>query len=177
MKETAEEVNHILKDLTSKNNERVLEAIEKNRKHGNAETFASMLNTLKETDEPEIETAIIAFLYDLKDENSIPILIEAIENPEMSFYQSFLVAAFWQSAIDGSNYIKVFVDAAIKGDYMTTLEALTVVENFDATFSASDLLEYETDLNHAADEEVDENKKALLISMADAVRNLPIEGE
>ena len=60
---------------------------------------------------------------------------------------------------------------------MTTLEALTVVENFDATFSASDLLEYETDLNHAADEEADENKKVLLISMADAIRNLPIEGE
>ena len=170
-------VQGILKDLKATNPSVVLEAIQLNRKEGTAKTFKAMLNTLRDTDEPAVETAIIQFLFDLKDEESVPLLIDAIQDEEMSYYQSFFVAAFWQSALDGSEHINVFVKAAIQGEYMTTLEALTVVENFDSAFSQSDLLEYETDLNEAIEKEENEDKKALLISMIEVIRNLPIEGE
>jgi HEAT repeat protein len=124
-----------------------------------------------------VEAAIIEFLYDLKDEDSIPVLIDAIQDEEFSFYQSFLVATFWQAAIDGSDYLNLFVKTAIKGEYMTSLEALTVIENFDSAFPQDELSELESDLIEAAEEVQDEDKKALLVSMADVVRNLPIEGE
>ena len=136
-----------------------------------------MLQLLRDTDEPTVEASIIEFLYDLKDEESIPVLIDAILDEEYAFYHSFLVAAFWQSAIDGADYLDVFVKAAIKGEYMTTLEALTVIENFDSAFAQIDLMDYESDLNEAIEAEENEDKKALLISIGDVVRNLPIEGE
>ena len=60
---------------------------------------------------------------------------------------------------------------------MTSLEALTVIENFDSAYSQDELLDLESDLNEAIEEEEDDDKKTLLISMADVVRNLPIEGE
>ena len=155
----------------------VLEAIKKNRKEGNSISFKALLELLRDTDEPTIEAAIIEFLYDLKDEESIPVLIQAIQDEDFSFYQSFLVATFWQSAIDGSDHLELFVKSAINGDYMTSLEALTVIENFDSAFSQDTLLDLESDLNEAVESEENEDKKALLTSMADIVRNLPIEGE
>ena len=155
----------------------VLAALKKSRKEGNAIIFEGILNTLKETDEPTVESEIIAFLFDLKDESAIPALINALNNEDMQYYWSFLVATFWQSAIDGSGHLDVFVKKAIEGDYMTSLEALTVIENFDSSFDQQLLQECTTDLNIAAQEEEDEDKKALLISLTEVVQKLPLEGE
>ncbi|MFT6167438.1 MAG: HEAT repeat protein [Vicingaceae bacterium] len=177
MSQNSAVINEIISHFKSDDSKIVLEAIKKNRKEGNSVSFKALLELLRDTDEPTVEAAIIEFLYDLKDEESIPVLIDAIQDEEFLFYQSFLVAAFWQSAIDGSDYINVFVKAAIKGDYMTSLEALTVIENFDSAFPQDELVELESDLIEAADEIEDEDKKVLLVSMADVVRNLPIEGE
>lgn len=177
MSQNSAVIKEITSNFKSNNAKTVLEAIKKNRQEGNSVSFKALLELLRDTDEPTVEAAIIEFLYDLKDEESIPVLINAIQDEEFSFYQSFLVAAFWQSAIDGSAYLDLFVKVAINGDYMTSLEALTVIENFDSAYSQDELLDVESDLNEAAEEEEDDDKKALLLSMAEVVRNLPIEGE
>ncbi|MBL4707804.1 MAG: HEAT repeat domain-containing protein [Flavobacteriales bacterium] len=177
MAENAKIIAEIIKDFKADEIKVVLEAIKKNRKEGNSSTFKALLDLLKDTDEPLIEANIIEFLYDLKDEESIPVLVQAIQDEEYAFYHNFLVAAFWQSAIDGADYLEVFLKAAIKGEYMTTLEALTVIENFDSAFAQEDLMNYESELNEAIEGEENEDKKALLISINDVVRNLPIEGE
>jgi len=167
----------IIKDLKASDSKIVLQALKKSRKEGSAMVFQAILDVLKDTDEPLVESAIIEFLYDLKDETSIPILIQAIENEAFEYYSSFLIAAFWQSAIDGSDHIQLFVKKAIESDYMTALEALTVVENFDSTFDEQLLDECKTDLSIAIDEEEDEDKKSLLESLHDVIQNLAIEGE
>ena len=177
MAEDSKAVKTILKDLSASDPKIVLEAIAKNRKDGNAKTFKALLSVLKDTDEPTVEAEIIQFLFDLKDEDSIPILIEAIQDKEMHYYQSFLVSAFWQSAIDGSDHLELFVKTGISGEYLTTLEALTVIENFDRAYPQSELLELEADINDAVENELNEDKKALLVSLSDVVRNLPFEGE
>ena len=177
MAENSTAVQSILKDLNAGDPKIVLEAITKSRKDGNAKTLEAMLAVLKETDEPLVESKIIEFLFDLKVDESVSILIAAVQDEEMVYYQNFLVSAFWQSAIDGSDYLDVFVKTAISGEYLTTLEALTVIENFDRAYPQSELLELETDILEAIEKEINEDKKTLLVSLADVVRNLPIEGE
>jgi hypothetical protein len=177
MEENSKKIDSILADFKSENTETVIAAIKENRKEGNVKTFKALLNLLKETDEPTIEANIIEFLYDLKDEESASILIEAIESKEYEFYHNFLVAAFWQSALDASPYIEQLVKAAIDGEYMTTLECLTVIENFDSAFNEMDLLDYETDLIIAIEAAENEDKKLLLESLVEVIRKLPIEGE
>lgn len=167
----------IINDFRSEDSKIVINAIKTNRKEGNQKTFKAMLELLKDTDEPTIEASIVEFLYDLKDEESVPVLMNAIQDEKFAFYHSFLVAAFWQSAIDGSDYLDDFVKLAINGDYMTSLEALTVVENFDNAFNHDLILELEADLTVAIEEEEDADKKVLLVSLNDVVRNLPVEGE
>lgn len=170
-------LDSIIKDLGASDNTIVLDAIKRNRKHGNEKSFKVLLDLLRDTDEPLIETAIIEFLFDLKDQSAADLLINAIQDDEMSYYHNFLVSTFWQAAIDGSDYLDVFVRAAIKGDYMVTLEAMTVIENFDSAYSEHELLELEADIQEASEKEENLDKKKLLISLGDVVRNLPIEGE
>ncbi len=171
------ELKKIKTALQSISKDQVLEGIKLSRANANQETFKLMLETLRKTDEPEVEAAIIQFLYDLKDISSVEPLIDAIKDESMSYYHSFLIATFWQSALDGSDHLELFVQKAIEGEYMSTLEALTVIENFDSSFPADLLMECEADLVEAAEREEEEQKKNLLISMAEVIRNLPQEGE
>jgi hypothetical protein len=173
----SKEIKQIKTALSSSNKEQVLEGIKLNRAHGNRDTFELLLTTLKSTDEPEVEAAIIQFLYDLKDESSIEPLIEALKNDDMSYYHSFIISAFWQSAIDGSAYLDLFVKKAIEGEYMSSLEALTVIENFDSSFPDDLLMELEADLTEAIENEEQEEKRNLLISLKEVVAKLPVEGE
>lgn len=171
------EIKEINAALSSPKKEKVLEGIKLSRAHANQDSFRLMLETLKKTDEPEVEAAIIQFLYDLKDVSSIDPLIEALNDEEMRYYHSFLIATFWQSALDGSDHLDLFVKRAIDGEYMTALEALTVVENFDSSFSADLIMECSADLNLAIEEENEEEKKNILISLKEVVDQLPQEGE
>ena len=177
MESNSKSIESILKDFQASDVSLVIDAIKRNRKDGNVKTFKALLDLLAATDEPDVEEAIISFLYDLKDNESVPSLIEAIQKDELEYYRSFLVASFWQSAIDGSDYLEDFVKAAIKGDYMVCLEALTVIENFDSAYPEHDLIDLETDILEAIDKEENKDKKELLVSLGDIVRNLPIEGE
>jgi|SRR5690554_1108134 len=175
MAEDSKEIKSILKDLQASDEKIVLDAIQRNRKEGNNKTFAAMLETLKKTDEPTVEAAIIEFLFDLKDQGSVDVLVKALNNKEMAFYDSFLIAAFWQSAIDGSAHLPLFVKKAIEGDYMVCLEALTVVENFDSNFNHEEVVNLEADLEEAIEAEKEKDKMNLLISLRKVVSELPRE--
>ena len=173
----SKEIKQIKTALVSSNKEQVLEGIKLNRTNGNRATFELMLKCLKDTDEPDVEAAIIQFLNDLKDESSVEPLIEALNDEEMSYYHSFLIAAFWQSRIDGSEYLDLFVKKAIEGEYMSTLEALTVIENFDTSYPTDLLMDLEADLFEAIESEESDEKRSLLESLKEVVAKLPIEGE
>lgn len=170
-------VDVIIKDFGASDQTIVLDAIKRNRKYGNNKSFKALLDLLRDTDEPLVETAIIEFLFDLRHQSAADVLIQAIQDEEMSFYHNFLVSTFWQSSIDGSDYLDVFVKVAINGDYMVALEALTVIENFDSAYNEHELLELEAEVQEACDNEDNSDKKQLLVSLGDVVRNLPIEGE
>lgn len=177
METDKKELQKIQEALQSADKEKVLEGIQLSRASANQDSFRSMLQTLKNTDEPDVEAAIIQFLYDLKDASSIDPLIEALQDDEMRYYHSFLIAAFWQSALDGSPYLDLFVEKAIEGEYMNSLEALTVIENFDSSFPADQLMDREADLLEAIESEEEEQKKNLLISLKEVISNLPQDGE
>lgn len=177
MENTNKSQELLIKGLQSHDTSVVLDAIKKNRKEGNVKSFEVLMNVLRDTDEPTVEAAIIEFLFDLKDQESVPVLMRCIRDKEFEYYRHFLIASFWQSAIDGSDELAFFVEQAIKGDYMSCLEALTVVENFDAAYNELELADLEADLQEAAAKEKNKDKKELLIAFGDVVRNLPIEGE
>jgi len=94
----------------------------------------SLLNYLVELDEKEDKTTIIAITKVLsfctKDFVRAPI-VETLKNIDSSnAIKSSLLAVCWESGLDYSDYLDVFVDALIKGNEAVAIEAYTMILEF-----------------------------------------------
>ena len=167
-------LNNIIEDLSSKEKKKVSAAIEKLRKQGKKEAILPLFDTLISTNENEVKQEIINLFYDLRDQTVVETIISAFNDEKYVSIKSTLISIFWQSTLDGSQYIATFVKEAIKGDYLVGVEALTVIENFDCTFSEDEINDLKLDLDEAI--EIEETEKVnLLISIKSVLDNLNIE--
>ena len=166
--------NNIIKDLSSNDLDKVTAALKQMRKHGKKEAIFPLIELLANTSEEETKKEVTNLLYDLKDQTTVENIITAIEDEKFRNIKNILISIFWQSTLDGSQYISLFINEAIKSDYYTAIEVLTVIENFDATFSESEIEDLKYDLDEAIS--MEENEKInLLISIRNALDALNIE--
>lgn len=168
----SESIDKLAAKLRSNSEDTVLDTLDLIRDEGNSKILPAVLDLLADTDNPEIEAGIIQLLFDLRDEEAVPYLVAALNNQRLKYYYSFLISAFWQSALDGSDHLTLFVTKAIKGDYMVCLEALTVIENFDTAFENNEIQHCASLLMEAIEREKAGEKKELLKSMLEVIEQL-----
>jgi hypothetical protein len=94
----------------------------------------SLLNYLVELDEKEEKSTIIAITKVLsfctKDFVKAPI-VNTLKNIESSnAVKTSLLAVCWESGLDYTDYLEVFVDALIKGNEAVAIEAYTMILEF-----------------------------------------------
>jgi hypothetical protein len=142
-----------LKNLEFGNNAEVLTAIKTIRSEGNENAIPFLVKTLVTNPDPDIKNEISNLLFDLKNEKALPPLIMAILNPENKEYRRILISACWESGLNCSPYLKIFVEMAVASDYLETIECLTVIENMIGPFSLKDLEESMNIAKDAADED------------------------
>ena len=119
----------IITDLKSTDQELVLETIELIRESGNRYTLAGIIDLLHDTNQPEIKKSILNLLSEMKDKESIPTLIAAIENEKYSNERKDLVASCWQNGLTYNSYLPFFTDLIIREEFLIAFEAFTVIEN------------------------------------------------
>jgi hypothetical protein len=122
-----------LKDLTKilkkENNILIPEAINLLREEqpfeGAIGLLVSFYNT---TDDYVIRKTIEGFMNDLKDKAASSEIINEIRKPLKTDTISMLVSSCWQSGLDYSEYSSDLAEVFLKGDYITAIECLTVIE-------------------------------------------------
>ena len=119
----------ILSNLKSKDPELVLETIEKIRESGNRFIMEGLFDLLHETVFPEIKKNILNLFSELKNKESVPLLIEAITNEKYKDERKELVACCWQNGLSYNEYLPVFIDLVINESFLIAFEAFTVIEN------------------------------------------------
>ena len=157
-------LNNILKDLNGSDENKITTAIKQLRKHGNAEAIEPLLDKFISIDNDVIKEDITSLLFDLKDETVVPELIKAIGTPKFEPIKPFIISILWQAAIDSSTHIGVLVKEAIKGNYMTCVEVLTVIESYDSSFNEEEIEDLKFDLDEAIEEAEIEKQRTLLIN-------------
>jgi hypothetical protein len=80
------------------------------------------------TEDLLIKKNIEGFLNDLKDQSVSKEIIIEILKPFKPATISMLVSSCWQSGLNYSEYATDLVEIFLKGDYVTALECLTVIE-------------------------------------------------
>jgi hypothetical protein len=80
------------------------------------------------TKDLSIRKSIEGFMNDLKDEAVIPEIINEVRKPWKDDTISMLISSCWQSGLNFSEYLMDFAEVFIKGNYVTAIECLTVIE-------------------------------------------------
>ncbi|MCB0402116.1 MAG: hypothetical protein KDD41_08535 [Flavobacteriales bacterium] len=168
-------LNNIIKDLGSDDKSKVLTAIKQLRKHGNRMAILPLIELLNTSKDDEITADLIQLLYDLKDQAVVDDLITAIEDETYAPVKAVLISIFWQSKLDGSDYLNTFIQQAIHGDYATAIEVMTVIDNLDASFDEEEISNLRFDLDDALQYEEDEEKAKLLATIQRSLNELNIE--
>jgi hypothetical protein len=94
-----------------------------------------------ESDQEEIKTAISAFFNDMKERAGRPEVIRSLGDVKKPETKAMLASSCWQSGLDYSEYAIALCEAFMSGDYMTSLECFTVLEDCSEQISAVDKAE------------------------------------
>jgi hypothetical protein len=105
------------------------EAIELLRQEKPFEGAIGLLTAFyNKTDDNSIRKTISAFMNDLKDQAACSEVIEEIRKEWKADTISMLVSSCWQSGLDYAEYSTDLANVFLKGDYVTAIECLTVIE-------------------------------------------------
>ncbi len=118
----------LIQSLRSGNRSAILGALKELRTHGSVSVLPDLFDLLMDQEDEQITGAIRSILCDLKDEEAVPILADAIGNEDYSEIQAILVSACWQNGLSYHRHIGTFVEVVIKGGYDAAIEAFTVIE-------------------------------------------------
>ncbi len=112
----------------SGNTNKIVEHIKILRKTGGSEIILLVLDLLDKTASEEVRAVIINLINDLKDPKCIPAIAEYLaKNPNHSSIKD-VTTSCWMSGLDYSEHLEDFAKVFVNGDYETSFEALTVIE-------------------------------------------------
>jgi hypothetical protein len=115
--------------LKKRNNQLTAEAIKSLR---NNEPFKGAIGLLvthfNENEDRSVRKIIEEFFNDLKDKSLRPEVMAEIRKPLNSATISMLISSCWQSGMDYSDYLEDIADVYLRGDYVTAIECMTVIE-------------------------------------------------
>ena len=117
--------------LRSEKTSTVLTALYELKDSGNISYIPVLLELLTTNPVEEVEKEIIYILNNLKVQKAVPVLVEAIQNPEYISIRKKIITSCWQNGLNYKNQLPVFVDLVIQEEWETGFEAFTVIENME----------------------------------------------
>ena len=171
MKDHTEKTRHKrqAESLHSGNTQRILETLKDIRQSGQANILPEVFFMLKNKPDTEVLQEALRLIRDLKDETSVPYLLQAIQDHELQPIRRDLIASCWQNALDYHEYLDVFIDIAAEGNYETAIEALTVIENSITSVPENEKTQYAQRItDHLKGKSAE--KKRLLETLTDIIR-------
>ncbi|MEZ5073145.1 MAG: hypothetical protein R2751_19920 [Bacteroidales bacterium] len=172
--QTARDKNRIQR-LRSGNRSAILEVLQEVRSDGNPVIVREILEMLANQEEGEIMDAVFGLLNDLKDQESVPVLVEALQDKEYEHVHARIVAACWQNGLSCEAHAMTFANLALKGSYETALEAFTVLEGCIGELNAGDRTRLSRNLKKHLGE-TDPTKQVLLAELVRMIDSYPTEG-
>ena len=129
MIDSQKKVKDLQDKLASKNSKVITDKIASLR---NENPFSGAIRLLVDffntTNDPDIKDLIRNFLNDIKDPDSRTEVIGELKKDYTSDTIAMLACSCWQSGLDYADFSIEFAEILIKGDYLTSLECFTVLE-------------------------------------------------
>lgn len=121
----------IREKLFSSNTATVVAAIQSLKESGNKEYLPILFELLMAQPEESVQEEILKLLGSVKDKETIPVFIEALQNQKYTSIRKAITTVCWQNGMDFSMYFEVFTDLIINEEWDVAFEAFTVIENLE----------------------------------------------
>ena len=154
----------IIRDLWSEEEKLVLKTLKKLRSAGNIGYIPELLKLLQKTHNETIRKELVLFIADIKDPRVIPFFLAGLRDPGLKDIRGSIVSACWQSGLDYSKDLELFIQVFFEGDFVTALEAFTVIEEAAFDLPPEELKKI-LKLVQKGLKKVDEEKKPLSIEL------------
>ena len=169
---TTNETKKLLTKLRNNDTKTVLAAIESFRSEGTIDILAEFIDVVFSSNNDEVVQKGKKVLYDIKDEKAVKIIFSCIKDKKYSAVQTQLTAILWEAGMNCDDRLEDLVNLSIKGSTDTLLEALTVIENIDASYSFDGISELKMNIVEAMEESDDELKNQLLNSLCQVLEGM-----
>jgi hypothetical protein len=171
-------LKQIMMDLATDDTKKISKAVKALEANGDSSVIKPMCEKLLTGVSEKNQREILELFCSFKDTSVTAEIMDVIEEERFRGIRQVLLSTIWNTKVDFSDYIDDFVQIAVNGDFMETLDCLTIIENLEGPFMEENILESQLHLKKYMEQPGarDEQKAQLLSEIAlllkDINRNL-----
>ena len=117
-----------IRALGSRDPDMAISAMYEIRNSGSVNMLPHLFNLINRDTPLEIRAEVLKLLSEIKTAEAVPVIVESLKKRDFGEYLPAVVAACWQSGLDFSKHLRIFAELFIHGDYITSLESFTLLE-------------------------------------------------
>ncbi len=159
-----QENKKILELLKSDKKKDILSAFEKIQIKGNYTYLPYIFDIYKNFKEEEIKNYIFNMLCNINNNENTKYIIDYIKKENYKSIKKDLLTICWNSRLDFSPYLSVFVDLFINEDFEIAFDAFTVIENIEHKYD-KEIIDKEIIKLKDCLEIISQDKKELLVEL------------
>ena len=114
-------------------------------------------------------------LFNIKDQNAVGELINALKGDVFQEFRAVIAASIWEAGLNAEDRLIDLVEIAVSSDYMTIVEIMTIIENIESGFPYDEVTEASLIINEHLHELEDESRISLLSSLAQTLNSMAAE--
>ncbi len=163
------------KDLLSSEKEQVIRGIREVAKSGSPAVVYQLLVATFKSGFPEALEEGKKVLFNIKDQNAVGELINALKDDLFKEFRAIIAASIWEAGLNAEDRLIDLVEIAVSSDYMTIVEISTIIENIESGFPYDEVTEASLIINEHLHEIEDESRISLLSSLAETLNSMAAE--
>jgi hypothetical protein len=140
-KKISKSLQSAITDIGSGDKKRIDHGISFISSKGHLGVIKPLMNLLISSKDKDLHKSIGMLLSDIQDEKACGIIMDFLNDGTYKALRKEVLNSIWNSKLDYSSYIADFVALAVEGDFIESVECLTVIENMRGPFQEQDLLE------------------------------------
>jgi hypothetical protein len=119
----------LLADLRSTDTKKVMSALKNTADDGTGDFIVPLLELYRDTPSEEIRERVSELLSSLKVSEAEDIFIDALEDERFIEQRGAILSFMWNSGFQAAEAIDTITRCALEGDYMTAIEAMTLLDS------------------------------------------------
>lgn len=119
----------LLADLRSTDKRKVLSALKTTAEDGTGDLILPLLELFRDTPSDEIREKLAELLSSMKVSEAEDVFLEALDDDAFRNQRGSIMSFMWNSGFQGAEAVDTITRCALEGDYMTAIEALTLLDS------------------------------------------------